>query len=370
MSKKHLIFIVVLILLAILSVWTVQLLDNNTNRILYYRLHDSVDYSSDSLEMLACIMSTVPKDYFKKTNYNNASFILFETLNNVDNIMTTIVYPRNVRWIFGIAASDKIASKSSLAYIFRNTLPVNVVDQILPKTYIVGMKRDFELLRKEYTSDDVYILKKNIQQQKDLILTKSYELILNQSKHYVVIQKVLQDPFIVLGRKCNMRVYILIVVWPHNSIDMFYYNDGFMYYTVDDYVKGSTKPQHVITSGLAGRDMYKNRPLTHKDFISWLGKKGAVLSSNLKRLTSLFKQSFTPTILEENKSIPGIKFSIFGMDVAPDEHLDCKIMEINKGPDLTPKDSRDATLKKGMVYDALSIVGLVKPKSTNGFCKV
>ena len=49
---------------------------------------------------------------------------------------------------------------------------------------------------------------------------------------------------------------------------------------------------------------------------------------------------------------------IFGADVAIDNELQPKVMEINKGPDLHPKDDRDSKVKKALVHSVLGLVGL------------
>ena len=226
-------------------------------------------------------------------------------------------------------------------------------------------------LQTEFDPQVGYIMKKNVQQQKDIILTRDVDEIQRKLSEYVVVQELLQDPYIVKGRKCNMRVYVLIIVSASNKVDMYYYNDGFMYYTVEPFKKYSVDPKEVITTGLAGRDMYRDRPLTHEDFGEFLGRAAYLkLCDNIKGLVRYIKAAYVPILMEENKGIPGVKFLIYGMDVAPDEKLDCKIMEVNKGPDLTPKDARDAELKKNMMIDALRIAGVVSSnvvRRRNGF---
>ena len=56
---------------------------------------------------------------------------------------------------------------------------------------------------------------------------------------------------------------------------------------------------------------------------------------------------------------------ILGCDVAVNKNLECKIMEINKGPDLTYKDERDKTVKYNLVKDTLDIIGLINNPNNN-----
>ncbi len=66
----------------------------------------------------------------------------------------------------------------------------------------------------------------------------------------------------------------------------------------------------------------------------------------------------------------GVGFQLYGADIAINEHLKPMIMEINKGPDLTAKDSRDKILKETMCKDILKSVGLITPNINNKFLTV
>jgi len=364
------IMLIILLFLVSIVIGKNSLYTNQDTVVRFYRVPDTMDISKESLDMMKAIEDASSNPKFVKTAFRSAQLILFETLNNVDNIISTLTYPHDVKWIFGVAGSDKIASKSMLAYILSNALSSSIANEIIPVTYIVGHVGDLNRLKAENKKGDVYILKKNIQQQKGMLILDDINKVLSVQSEFVVIQKMLQNPYIVKGRKCNMRVYFLIVVRPSSNVEMYYYDDGFMYYTEDDFKMNSTNTKEVITTGLAGRDMYKTRPLTHLDFGVFLGTTMyAKLKHNLHRLCSYFKAAYTPILIEENRLLPGTKFSIFGMDIAPDNTLGCKLLEVNKGPDLTPKDSRDAELKQKMVADALSIVN-IKRVSKCGFIRV
>jgi hypothetical protein len=285
-----------------------------------------------------------------------------------------LTLPICVEWIYGLSASDKIASKSTLAYTLRESLPAKVVNAMIPVTYILSDPNDNKKLTNEFDSGKVYLMKKNIQQQNGLVITSDKNVIAEnaKSRDYVVIQEMLQDPYMVDGYKINMRVYLLVVVLPNSAVDFYMYGDGFMYYTRERFEKNNTEISKTITTGLSGREMYANKPLTHHDFYAYIGPvKSAKLRENMMQLCSHLKAAYAPIFSEENRTYRGTKFLIYGMDVAPDENLECKLMEVNKGPDLSYKDARDKTLKIEMVNDALSIVGLVpKTESPISFLKV
>ena len=60
-------------------------------------------------------------------------------------------------------------------------------------------------------------------------------------------------------------------------------------------------------------------------------------------------------------------FQLFGADVAPDNNLNVKLIEINKGPDLNAKDKRDNEVKDKVVRDVFDITGVIKSNKVNEF---
>lgn len=353
---------------------------HHNNVIPYYRVSDDLDTSKVSIDMIKTINDVGVNAHitFEKVantaDYNKATFFLFETLNDVDNALKRIKFPMDMKYVYGVAGSDNIASKSSLAYVLRTGLPKSVVERVMPRTYILELDSDVKRLMSEHSADAnkqiVYVMKKNVQQQKGFLMTTDIDEVLRNRKDYVVVQRMLQDPFLVNGHKINMRVYMLIVVRPSSRVEFYYYNDGFMYYTIDPFRAGSTKTSEVITTGLSGRDMYADKPLTHGDLFKWLGvERAAKLRRSMTELIAFIRAAYEPSFMEENRFIPGTKFLIYGVDVAPNAELECSVMEVNKGPDLSYKDERDRDLKLRMVHDALCVAGLIpcSKRHTNGF---
>ena len=65
-----------------------------------------------------------------------------------------------------------------------------------------------------------------------------------------------------------------------------------------------------------------------------------------------------------------VRFQLFGADVAPDNNLEVKLIEINKGPDLGAKDNKDNQVKDKVVRDVFDITGLIRGKTFNEFIKI
>ena len=240
----------------------------------------------------------------------------------------------------------------------RSTYSANILNTIVPITYILNNPNDVKALRNSATDGAVYIAKKNIQRQSGVVLFTDPRKILGEG--YVVVQELLQTPFLINKKKINIRVYLLITI-NKLGIEFYIYNNGFLYYTVNNFKEMSINPTENITTGFdINRDVYKTNPLTIKDFKNELGPgKSNTFDNNLQKLFKMIKDAYAITLYSENVNIPGTKFLIYGCDVAPDQNLDMKLMEINKGPDLSFKDDdRDKNLKIGLIRDAFELVGI------------
>lgn len=293
---------------------------------------------------------------------HNANLITFTDYGDIDNNIEKINYPSKA-YIYAINGSDLMANKANLAKYMNNA------NKYIPNTFIL---KDVDSLNLQ--KDNIYILKKNIQRQEGILITKDIDYIKQKAYKdgYIVCQELLQDPFLVNKRKINMRVYLLIVI-NNSKIDMYIYNDGFMYYTPKYFEKNSIEKDVNITTGYIDRQVYVDNPLTHRDLYNFLGKaKSDLLQANMITMFKEFKNVYTSDLLELNKNSKNKRFNIFGIDIAPDEKLDIKIIETNKSPDLSYKDERDGEVKLNMVKNMLSLVGILeKENNTNqSFIKI
>lgn len=276
--------------------------------------------------------------------------------------------------VFGISGTDLIASKNILYEILLNKYGNNV-KKYYPISYIPKKEDHINKFKKSYNSEKSYILKKNLQQQKGIELAKDYNKLLNILKFNIdkidIVQELLEDPFLVGGRKINLRVYFLIIC-KKNSKKGYIYDDGFIYYTRKPYNTKILDFDHHITTGYIDRQVYEVNPLTHKDLYKKMEKEKNLssikLKNNIKYLMNNIFEAIKPVICNKQNLKKGISFQLFGCDVAPDKNLDCKLIEINKGPDMGFKDDRDGELKKGVmgsIFNLLDIDEDMKDKQYN-----
>lgn len=327
----------------------------NTNT--YYRLSYGLDVTKPSMEIIKTFKDANPS-FVKATRYDDARFLMFDSLDFIDDYMKSVKFPKLCSHVYGVAGSDIMASKSSLVVRMRERLPNRICNEVLPVSYI--LPKDIPLMLLEANPGDIWILKKNVQRQEGQLITDNIGVLeaSAQDGSFVVAQKMLRDPFLVNGRKINLRVYLLVV-----GDRFYYYTNGFMYYTPKQF-RYSTDKDEVITTGYIDRRVYEENPLTLQDFKGWLGaERGDLLFRNIHQTIGLIQATFVEYLREANKSVQPTRFLIYGVDLAPDSNLDIKIMEINKGPDLGYKDQRDAAVKLNMVKDALALVGLGTERS-------
>lgn len=330
----------------------------------YFRFSDDMS-NNKSIVPIQTFHEIMEAEGIKEGEKTNSTIYMFETQNIVDNLIDTLKIGQYVQYIFGIKGTDKIVSKSALALHMRVKLEPHIVRSILPVTYIYGRNEDmialYHTLKK---NQGMYILKKNIQRQEGNLISQDPNTIINGATlDYIVVQKLLLNPLLINNRKINLRIYLLVCV-DKDEASFYIYNDGFIYYSPEKWDKYSTNPQVHITTGYINRQIYNENPLTLKDLKDFIGdEQYSTLWGNIVDLMKHVKTTYKDIIYELNNQYNAKFVSIFGCDVAPDDTLSTKLIEINKGPDLSYKDERDKEVKYNMVYDAFNIMGILNKKT-------
>lgn len=337
---------------------------DNTIRI--FRLNTSLIIRKESVKLPVNFLDVLKdsKRFSITEKYKDANMILFDSLNNIENILKTIVYPQSVNYMFAMKGIDTLASKVAFANMLRGTA-------IIPRSYDLTNKESVQSLLQDFHT--TYIIKKNIQQQQGLrIIDTMSDLMsaLNTDKGYVVCQELLRDPMIVARRKINIRIYLLVVIHRGGECEFYMYDDGFLYYAPREWDMNSIDYDVHITTGLTkDRSIYNSSPLTYQDLLKQDEKRGALLDINIKSALSIVKDKYAPYFKDMNKNLPVTSFSLFGCDIAPSSSGTITIMEVNKGPDLSYKDNRDGQIKQAMTKDMLNLVcnGQNVQNANNGF---
>ena len=348
---------------------------------LYY-IYPTKYNKEDYLNYIKCKKkghNKVTKEIFNKYNFNridkdNWDLYIPCGYNGIEKEMKKIKVTNNKQIIFGINGCDKIVAKDFIWKLMVKKYGRLYSKDIMPDTYIVKNTSDRQLFYQQFDKKKIYILKKNIQRQAGLKISNNIDEInsdLGIFTKYRVIQELLQDPFILNKRKINLRVYLLIIC-DRDKITAYIHKGGFMYYTPKHFKKHTLDRECHITSGYVPRRVYQENPLTLVDFKNWLIKNGynsVFLFNNIEKLFKTVMEAISGSIcsgvLNNN-----VKFQLFGADVAPDENLKCKLIEINKGPDMGAKDERDKKVKFAVQEDIFDLLGLIKTGRINNFKKI
>lgn len=154
------------------------------------------------------------------------------------------------------------------------------------------------------------------------------------------------------------------------------------------FIKKSIEYGHNITTGYIERWIYHVNPLTHGDFRKYLDetdremldsenellKKGEKISKVVfDKIYLLIKNMCNAISFAVCKGDSHIKdyitFQLFGVDIAVDDKLEPKVMEVNIGPNLATHDGRDSDIKHMVVRDILKVLKVI-PDNDNNFIKL
>jgi len=313
------------------------------------------------------------KDYNKYDDINDKKIIFIPCV--YDNTDDEIANMDNIKgsYYMVINKCDTFVGKNYLWIYTSLFYPNNKVLEYLPKSYLTYDTKSMKIFKNEFNPKKLYILKKNIQRQANIKISRTYDDIIKavtDDKEYIIIQELLQNPFLVNGRKINLRVYFMLVI-KNNDYSIYVYDNGFMYYTPKMFEKGSIDIDVNITTGYIDRKVYEENPLTHDDFKNFVGKdKGEIIFKNIRILLKNVMEPFR-NLLVSTQSFPGsTQFQIFGSDVAVNDDLTATLMEINKGPDLNPKDEKDGALKTKLMEDVFTTIGVIDGDGNNRFTKI
>lgn len=387
-------FLIILLLVIILLSCLSLIFPNNNfyERMINIKpLNGPVKWSKDkscNSSLGKVVNDTLNSNNIKETN-NNDYAVYFPCSYNFINHEIQKIKPTNPEQrFFIINNADQISSKNG---IWKNLVSLynrEGAQKLMPSTYVLHDPQDRQLFQREFSSNKLYILKKNIQRQLGLKITRDYNDIVNaHNEGFVIVQELLQDPYLINGRKINMRFYLLIIC-QGGQVASYVHRNGFMYYTKEPFVKNSLKDTHNVTTGYIDRTVYETNPLTQEDFRKYLDNHNRklypeetdLLQNNLQISTEVFNRIYSlllkVTLAVKNKICldanlkDNITFQLFGADVSLSDTLVPHLMEINKGPDLATKDEKDSNIKHQVVNDVFKVIKVIPDEPRSEFIKL
>jgi len=277
------------------------------------------------------------------------------------------------KYIFGINGCDSIVSKNKIWESLVKCYGRDYAKRIMPESYILDNLDEMQFFLKEYnkSNNNIYILKKNVQRKEGLKLTRDYFEIINASReNYRIVQKYIKDLYLINERKINLRIYLLIIL-KDNNIYFYLSKNGKCIYTNKKYNDNDLDFESNITSYNLDMNVYKENPRDFQQLKKYLDKdknnNGTLLFNNIDLLMKEISICLSKNLYQSKNINGSITFQLFGADVIFNKELHPYLLEMNKGPDMTPRDDLDKLMKNNVQNDMFKTVGILKNNENNSF---
>jgi len=372
------IFLIIFGLIIILFIFknkSIENFENEISKLSYHRCESKMlgKVLQDILDSNNIIKSEDNWNIYIPCGYNDVEEELKKI--NIKDIKTN-------KFIFGLNGCDTIVSKNKIWESLVNCFQRNEASRLMPESFILDDYNELELFRKNFNPylNEIYILKKNIQRKEGLKLTKDYFEIINAAKDdYRVAQKYITNLYLINGRKVNLRIYLLILI--KDNFIYFYISDlGKCIYTNKKYNHDDLDFESNITSYNLDMTVYENNPRNFdelKNFINLQNKdnimnfkNGKYLFNKINLLMEKISICLSKNLYQSNNIKNTTAFQLFGADVIFDNDLHPYLLELNKGPDMSPRDDIDENMKNIVQTDMLKIVGILPENGKNNFREI
>ncbi len=356
-KKENLIIIIFIIIIIILLSCCLHILFkrnevkiNVMKEVRYYRCYQ---------KPLTYMLSKIVDNNLWIRDLNNWNLYIPCGYNQVENELRNLkieqkqIEDNNILYIFAINGSDQIAGKNALWDNLEKYYGRTKASQIIPETWVLNNSLHKKLFYESQSTTNKFIFKKNIQRKEGILLTNEQSTIntlWNSPDEYKIIQKYISDPLLINGYKLNMRIYLYVVVFK-NKYKFYLYPDVKCIYTREKYDKNSIDFEKNITSFNLDLSIYQQNPRNFqqlKDYLKKTFNNRNEIENLWENIETMFRdvcKAITKTgSIKRTKNLDRegiIQFQLFGCDVMMDDDLKPYLLEINKGPDMSPKDEEN-----------------------------
>lgn len=282
---------------------------------------------------------------------------------NVENELLDFNYFNKGKYIFAISGCDILASKDQLWDSITQTYGRDISRTLIPESFLVNEPTDISLFKIFYSKnpDSIYILKKNIQDKKGLLLLTDLQDILKTSylHDYKIIQYYIKNPLLIKKHKINIRIYIAIICYKDITY-IYLYNYGKCIYTNQPYNSNTIDNiESNITSVNLDTSIYNELPENLDELNTYLGDTHYHhIWNNIIIKLKMIMKAIIKKICTNKKLNHYISFQLFGGDVIIDENMNPYILEFNKGPDMSYKTKKDQIMKDKLLQDLFLLTNL------------
>lgn len=324
------------------------------------------------------ILGKITKDVFNSYNINKSDINKWDIYipcgyNFVETELKKIKLENNetkIKFIFGVNGCDTIVSKNKIWETLVNCYGRNIASTLMPESYVLNNKKDMNTFIERFNNnkqnnnkqkDYIYILKKNLQRKEGLKLTTEIADILEAaSLNYKVVQKYMSNLYLINGRKVNLRIYVLVVI-KNNNIYFYLCKNGKCIYTNKKYNDNDLDFESNITSYHLDMNVYKENPRSFNELKKYMNAENFdILFNNIYKNMEKICSCISKNLYQSNNIKGTISFQLFGADVIFDVDLNPYLLEMNKGPDMSPRDDIDLKMKTNVQEDMFKIVGIIE----------
>ena len=297
--------------------------------------------------------------------------------NNVENELLSVKTTKtNDVYVFGVNGCDSIVSKNKIWESLVSCYGREEASSYMPESFVLHHINDMKQFQSVFNPQQIYILKKNVQRKEGLKLTNNYDEIMKAKKeNYRVVQKYMKDLYLINKRKVNLRIYLLVVV-KDNKVTFYISHIGKCIYTKKEYNDDNFDFESNITSYHLDMTVYEKNPRNFTELFKYIDKSennpdaGKMLSNNITFLMKKIAECLRKNIYQS----PNIKnttcFQLFGADVIFDNNLHPYLLELNKGPDMIPRDETDKSMKQKVQEDMFRTIGILPNNQNNVFMEI
>jgi len=187
----------------------------------------------------------------------------------------------------------------------------------------------------------------------------------------IVIQRYISDPFLFLGFKFDLRLYVLVTSFA--PIEAFIYKEGLARFGSRSYSSRLESLRdnriHLTNSSIQKEfngDIDRSHPAylagsngaDSKVAISWLWKRLDEIGIDTDSLWEKIIEVCVTALAASGSDIQNQpnSFELFGFDVMFDQQLKCWLIEVNSSPSLTCDSPLDIRVKGGLIRDTIALV--------------
>lgn len=405
LNKFNILFILVIIIFYLLFFFNKKYKILKNNNIHYKNTNTSfIKYKKCDYKPIQEYYKIVFEKYnMKRINNHMDDWDLYIPCgyNYIEQELLNIKISNQHQFIFGIKGCDKICSKNQLWKILENYYGRKKTSTLLPETYIINNPQHIDKFKLNFNKNNTYYLKKNIQRKEGILVTNDYNKILhtvyktnNTLKQYhsenviqeerkftknqklntlinsfKIIQKGIDNLYLIHKRKVNLRLYIVIVC--KNKIKTCYlYKKGKCIYANKIINENKLDKEVHLTSYNLDKQIYSNHPETLEQLKGYMKEKNYnILYKNILELFKEVFEGFENEICNNKKLNNLTTFQLFGCDIIFNKNLHPYLLEFNKGPSMKFVTKVDKEMKLKLIEDVFKIVDLIKEK-TNAFIQI